>query len=289
MKINLLKHNEIDKLKWDEAITNSSAPKIYALSWYLDISSPNWMALADENYDYIFPIPIKQKFNTISYSPTPRFTQQLGLFSSNEITFEILKKFLSETPKNLVRKEFLLNSSNPVINGAKLRDNFILELNDYQTTKQSYSSQIKRNIKLSEKFDLDFKIDTPHQDIIHLFKTSKAKEIESIDYSILDRICQKAKTENSYKSYSVYEDEELLTGAIVLTYLNRIYLIMLSNHSKSRENGASSALIDYIIKENCGLNLILDFEGSNIPSLARFYKGFGSFNEPYQLYSKRLF
>jgi hypothetical protein len=40
-------------------------------------------------------------------------------------------------------------------------------------------------------------------------------------------------------------------------------------------------LIDTFIQNNSGKNLILDFEGSNIPGIARFYKGFGAMAETY--------
>jgi hypothetical protein len=37
-----------------------------------------------------------------------------------------------------------------------------------------------------------------------------------------------------------------------------------------------SLIIDQFIKQNAGSKLTLDFEGSNNPDLARFYKSFGA-------------
>ncbi len=45
-------------------------------------------------------------------------------------------------------------------------------------------------------------------------------------------------------------------------------------------------LIDEFIKDNSGTNLVLDFEGSNIEGVARFYSGFGS--KPFNYTSIKL-
>jgi len=44
-------------------------------------------------------------------------------------------------------------------------------------------------------------------------------------------------------------------------------------------------LFDSIIEEYAGQKKILDFEGSGIPGVARFFQSFGAVNEPYYVYS----
>ena len=44
----------------------------------------------------------------------------------------------------------------------------------------------------------------------------------------------------------------------------------------AKETAAMTFLIDSVIKEFSPSQLVLDFEGSNDPDLARFYKGFGA-------------
>jgi hypothetical protein len=77
MKILRLKHTEIDKQRWDKAIENSSFPSIYALSWYLDVVSPNWQALVSEDYSVCVSAYGKTKtksavFGCSSFLPTIR-------------------------------------------------------------------------------------------------------------------------------------------------------------------------------------------------------------------------
>ena len=43
-----------------------------------------------------------------------------------------------------------------------------------------------------------------------------------------------------------------------------------------RENRAMFFIIDKFIEEHAQTHLTFDFDGSNDPNLARFYKGFGS-------------
>ena len=56
---------------------------------------------------------------------------------------------------------------------------------------------------------------------------------------------------------------------------------MVGNHPDGKVIGASHALIDAFIKDHAGQDLILDFEGSDIPNLAFFYNGFGATEEIY--------
>jgi hypothetical protein len=47
---------------------------------------------------------------------------------------------------------------------------------------------------------------------------------------------------------------------------------------------ANHFLLDAIINEFAGKNIVLDFVGSDIPGIAHFYKNFGFHNQPYFFY-----
>jgi hypothetical protein len=83
-------------------------------------------------------------------------------------------------------------------------------------------------------------------------------------------------------TYGVFtEANELFASCVFFFSHNRAYYILVGNNLAGRDSGASHTLIDAFIKDNAGKNLVLDFEGSDIPSLASFYRSFGAIHEPY--------
>ena len=60
-----------------------------------------------------------------------------------------------------------------------------------------------------------------------------------------------------------------------------IYLLSASSQ-KGKEQRGMFRIVDTFIRDYAASGLILDFEGSNIPSVARFFSGFGAQPEIYQ-------
>ncbi|MBT3423267.1 MAG: hypothetical protein HN431_10725, partial [Bacteroidetes bacterium] len=70
----LFSHNNIDKAKWDACIEHSSRPSVYAISWYLDAVSPEWMGLIKADYTEVIPICWRKKWG-VKYVYQPPYTQ----------------------------------------------------------------------------------------------------------------------------------------------------------------------------------------------------------------------
>ena len=112
--IRYFRHTEIDKAKWDNCIKLSPAGIVYSTSWYLDIVSPGWEALIEDNYKAVFPLTSKSKYG-FNYLFQPFFTQQGGLFIENENTHsEQVKQFLESIPLKFKLIEINLNASNQI-------------------------------------------------------------------------------------------------------------------------------------------------------------------------------
>ena len=61
----------------------------------------------------------------------------------------------------------------------------------------------------------------------------------------------------------------------------RLVNILPFTYEAGRPLGAGHFLLDQLIREFSGQHVTLDFEGSIIPSIARFYAGFGAQAEQY--------
>jgi hypothetical protein len=287
----LYTRDQIDVDKWNDCINHSKQSIIYGLSWYLDIVSPQWNAyIKEENgkYTSIFPLAVNKKF-TIRYIFQPVFAQQLGLFStkSNEEK-EDLKKILTLLPKRFKYIDYHLNSDNS--KSLNEKGTFVFQkkvthhlyLNkDYQTLFKAYSENHKRNIKKSLSQNFILKYSDNITCLISLFKTEVGKDllkVKEVMYNTLLSLYTEAEKRNMCKLiFSEDIHGEVYAGALFLYYNNMIIYLFGASSKPGKKNGAMSMIFNEVIKDNAGISdRILDFEGSDIESIARFYKGFGA-------------
>ena len=73
----------------------------------------------------------------------------------------------------------------------------------------------------------------------------------------------------------------LLAIILLLKDSGRLYNIMSTTFPEGRRMEANHFLFEQLIREFANNRLILDFEGSDIEGIARFYQKFGAVNEPY--------
>ena len=280
MKILHLKSNEIDYEAYDSCIENSSQGTIYAMSWYLDIVSPGWELLMADDYNFVMPVPLKKKF-FLKYAIQPPLCQQLGIFSLKELTQEIFSRFIKTIPYNYCH--FYLNASNVFNNIAfKLRSNYELDLNQsFDKTKANFSTNCLRNIKKAEKENLCFKKMTDVDVYISLLKRNTINTFLKKNLNLLAAILRK--TENTgTEIWNVFEENgEILAIAPLVKWKNRMYYLAPVSTIRGKQKYAMFFLLDQFIKEKSATKLVLDFEGSMIQGVARFYEGFGSQNKPY--------
>ncbi|PCJ81143.1 MAG: hypothetical protein COA57_14495 [Flavobacteriales bacterium] len=296
------KHNEIDKQKWDEAITSSKNPLIYAYSWWIDTVCPNWEALIENDYETMVPLTCRKKYG-VNYLFQPHFTQQLGVFSKEKITSEKVEMFINSTPKKYSYIDICLNSCchvNPNSSvGISKKDsslapkmtfsknvNYELKLNlTYESLQKAYSENTKRNIKKAGKNALKIhKNKVGLEKIIQLFKQSNkaAKNLKKDYFEVLKKIESESIKRNLSEILSVHDETgKLLAAALFITSFNRKFFLFSGNSEEGKKTGAMPFLLDSFIKRNSETETILDFEGSNNPGLARFYQSFGSMETVY--------
>jgi hypothetical protein len=281
--IRYLKHIEIDKAKWDECIARSVNGIIYAYSWYLDIVCPGWDALAEDDYSIIFPLTHTRKYY-ISYLYQPYFTQQLGVFTANHLTEKLVHDFLSSIPRKFRFTEIHLNSFNkvdPAHFNAVPRVNLELDLiNTYENLRTNYDQNVKRNLKKAFESSVTIRRKVEPDDLISLFRNNygrNEKKLTFRNYDILRKLMiSSLKRRTGLITGAFLPDGKLCAAAFFLVDRSRIIFHFTASDPAARESGAMFLLIDNFIREHAGQTLTLDFEGSNDPNVARFYRSFGA-------------
>jgi len=218
-------------------------------------------------------LPLKKKLG-IKCVFQPMYCQQLGIFSQEIITQNVVSEFVKAIPYQY----FVLQLNSQNFSGNK-KDNLILPLsNDYEKIKQNFSENTKRNIRKSEKFGLKVKIIEP-PDFLNFWKSKNFQKYSYV-FPVLEKI---ANLQNDFvKLYAVVNQQnDIIATNLMLETGKRIINLSPTSNAEGKEKSAMFFLLNYLIEKNAEKDMILDFEGSQIQGVARFYKGFGAENEPY--------
>lgn len=280
MEIKYLKHEEINRLKWDKCINQAVNGIVYAYSWYLDIVSYGWEALVFDDYKAVMPLTTKRKYG-FNYIFQPRYTQQLGVFTSEILGQNLVESFLKAIPERYKIININLNTYNKVgtIKGqVKHGITYQLDLiSSYKTIAKSYNQNTRRNIRKAEKNDIQISKHVNLKDLLLLKKQTSNIPITFEHLNILRRIIPFSVSHNLGETYGAYnKNNELVAAAYFIRSHNKSIYLLSASTNEGKEVGGMFLIIDKYIRENAEKNLTLDFEGSSIETLARFYKGFGA-------------
>jgi hypothetical protein len=169
-----------------------------------------------------------------------------------------------------------LNEQNPFSKSTK-QPNFILNLNqDYDTLVSAYSKNTKRNLKKAEQVGI-FVSDKikPEQFLDFYFSVinNDAKPNENLTKKILKTGYEKEKL----KLYAAYTSENELTSVLcLLCSAGRLIYLLATSNDTGKESSAMSLIVNKVIQDFAGTNTCIDFEGSKVAGIARYYQGFGA-------------
>ncbi len=274
---------EIDRGRWDECISRSFNGIIYGYSWYLDVVCPGWEGLVEDDYKSVMPLTCGKKMG-FSYLFPPFFVQQLGVFSVNKLTEDAVKQFLSHIPEKYRYWEINFNTFNKIPQGDYVLTPHLtheLDLIDsYENLAKQYSENTRRNVRKAEKNNLNLVEKISHEEVITLFRTNRGKDVAAlgeIQYDILRRLLKAVDARQRLVALGVANESGKLTaGAFFVLANNKAIFLFSGMNEQGRETGAMFYVIDQFIRKYAHHNLVLDFEGSDQPELARFYRSFGA-------------
>ena len=290
MNIIYLTYHEIDKKKWDDCIQHAVNGLIYAESVYLDHLAANWHALILGDYEAVMPLTWKRKWG-IQYLYQPAFIQQGGIFSRKKLSEKTTRSFIEMASLKFRFAEININYLN-IINAEKgiqikKRNNYVLELGaGYNKISSKYNVYIKQRLSRLAKFSLQYKLSDGLPAAIKLYKKLYGERMASVankDFLQFEMLCKILNNQNRIIIRHVYNNDgkELLAVILLLKDKNRLYNIISAILPKGKKLLANYFLYNEVIKEFSDENILLDFEGSDIPGVAYFYSKFADKNQQY--------
>ncbi|HWB63917.1 MAG TPA: hypothetical protein VG603_10430 [Chitinophagales bacterium] len=285
----------LDNAKWDALILRSLHSLPYALTWYLDAVAENWDALVLGDYKAVMPLTWLRKLG-VKCVYQPYYCQQLGVFSDAPLSPDIIRQFITQANENFPYVNFNLNPSATTVAaefGMASKRNLFLDLNtDYKTLTKSFSSNHKRNISRAEKAGLRFNagVSVKAFQNFYLQTIDRKKQVFKPVHQKAFIAISNAIIQQGYgKIYGVEDTAGNLTAALLLIMHRRRFINIINTSSaEGKKNGASHFLFNEVIKEHANNGALFDFEGSSIPSVARFYEGFGASEETFYHYKDSI-
>jgi hypothetical protein len=303
MSIQYVDHHQIDPTKWDSAILRSPHPLAYGLFEYLNaVCESQWDALIYNDYEAVFPLPFKKKFG-IKYLVQPVFCQQLGAFGSNVNVST--NDFLSAIPKRFLRVRLQLNpyfDQTNEVESIQTKPAGIIASSRKLTTKTNmtiqlsqpldYNKDCKKNLHRLAELPIEYKINAISiREAIDTYRKAWGKqnpEIEDEHYQLFANACT---DKLSFTVTAHHQKEGDLLGAAIFLITpentkRSLHYVCAGPTEAGKSIGVMHGIIDFILNRYKGENMLFDFEGSSIASVASFYKKFGANEEPFFCFNR---
>jgi hypothetical protein len=261
---------------------------LYGRSWFLDLISPGWCALADHDYHTVMPLPSGKKYG-IRYLFTPPFMQKSGLFSrpadSKPVMQELLKYLSGHYPYIDLS---LVSKPEGVPGRITERDNYILPLDSsYRVLSENYTSACRRNIRIAGTGRTAITSDIEPQEAIALFRKGPGSRVRGISdqhYSRLEKLMRHSVASGEGRIAGFRSGTGLFYSVFYIVTGRRITLLFTSTSEESRDIKAGYVMVDHLIREFAGTGMVLDFAGSSVHGVAQFISSFGAVRAPYYRY-----
>ncbi len=286
MHIQFVERKDIEVDRWDGVIAGSPAETIYAYAWYLDQVAQNWSALVVDGYRFVMPVVWKKKVG-MRYIYQPFYTQQLGVFGKEEPEPELIRKMLMILYKKFRFAGMNLNARNLVGEEKPFevvdKSNYVLPLNrEYNHLYSSFKINCKRNIRksldLSDLVDKSISV----EELVNLKRENDVIRRTDQDYDWMRDLMAMLIQRGSGEIYGCRADGRLIAAACFASSKSRKIYLLSASSQEGKDRRAMFRIVDTFIRDHATSGKILDFEGSNIPSVARFFIGFGARADIYQ-------
>lgn len=257
----------------------------YARFEYLEaISEGSWGAIIEGNYQAVLPFAFRKKWGIVPYIYQPYFCQQLGVFGVSNAN---INDFVAKIPWYFVRVHLNVNAAFGIPSGSLELPNLVKKApHDIEA---DLNKDALKNIKKLKSQDVYYTQTKDLRLILKLYVAAwgeKASLRWPYDYRAFESACQSMQNQNLIYACLAHRGHELLGGAIFLKGKLRLHYVCAAPTKEGRECGIMHGIVQHALEHFPDYDL--DFEGSQIESVAAFYKKFGPENESYYRIERTL-
>ena len=250
----------------------------------------------------------KTKVGLFNYFRNPLFTPHIGFFYANSGQHHVsrasqlksvlveMATFIKKSPYQIL--SFSFNSEvvdmQPFIwSNFKVVPNYTYELDLSSTEEELFaglSGDRRNDMKKAQKDGITVSETKDYRMIHDLVKKTFDRQSKSLDFEMVNKIVnQYATSENSY-AYIAYRDNLPIAGTFCLISDLRVYYLLGGYDDKNRHKGAGALTLwqSILHAKKSGIK-VFDFEGSMVPAIEKYFRGFGGNIVPYYTVNRACF
>jgi hypothetical protein len=286
LSIRFLVKKEIDLFRWDTCVATDPTCLPYALSWWLDAATGgNWDGVVIDDYRVVMPLPKGKFLGRYTQVQRPSFTQQCGPFG--QLQPGDVKQLLTKLPARYLSLKLPLTDrvtpeQVPAGFSSLERTNYVLDLNpDFASIHQDFNKVLRRKLRRNGPAILR---PAEPAEIIELYRQSAGQKagLQPKHYRQIAAIIDAA-LRNDAAICCRLDDEEngFLAAGFFPFYRGRLINNFAASTSTGYAKEGMARMIVELIKSHRGPARLLDFEGSDIPGVAEFFRSFGPVERNY--------
>ena len=281
MKVKHYSNPDAAVKEYDRCVSAAPNGNIYALSWYLNITCPDWEFLGTDDFSTVMPLPVYKSMGR-KVIKLPEYTYQLGVYSTAIPGPQLVQDFLGAIPENYRIKKLCFNKFNvlkPSV--SRLLSSSELDLiRPYALISSQYGSEAQNQLTKSEKAKLSYVGNISANDLLmfsYRLDAFNKQRLKPNQISTLRLITSNAIRFRAGKIAAAYDANNNLCAAIFfLNFNGRISIHLSAANSEGILNGAIYFILDSFIRENAGQNLVLCIDNPDSKRTSDIFRNFGS-------------
>lgn len=236
----------------------------------------------------------------------PPYTPHIGLFfennsknKSNKQSFEksiveLLASFINELPAQIITLALppsIVDLQPFIWKDFKVVPNYTyqinIEKNSIEEINSHFSPERRNDIKKAAKDGVTTSLNYDNKIVKNLVLKTFTRKQKELDEELLDKMLfQFANSENSF-SFISYKNNLPSAAAFCIYNQQKAYYILGGYDNANKHQGSGASAVWECIKHSKKLGIeIFDFEGSMIPAVEKYFRGFGGDIIPYYTINK---
>lgn len=267
MEIQLIPHQEIDKVKWNSCVHYATNGNVFGYKWYLDTVAKEWDALVEGDYESVLPLFVTERADLLEQ---PQLLREAGIYSIHLLSQKRAQAFIAAIPAQYTNIQLQLNEGIqlPTDIGyeiSTIKNHQLLLIDPYDKMVQKYAPALRTQLKSASIKSLLPSSNVKPEKIAQLFKeTSASTRANEVAFHAYQRIMYNALHRGWGATFGVTDtDRNLLSAGFFIYSQGRMLQLVTATNTKGKSLGAYDYLMDNILQSHSGRPLVLDFNTSD--------------------------